>query len=62
MRSTDPEFSEAMLSELLRALRRRIDDACGESAARGHSRTASPGRIHDGRAIRSTTEAPPWHA
>jgi hypothetical protein len=42
----------------------RMDNACGELAARGHSlfRIAIPGRIHDGWAIRSATEAPPWHA
>ena len=42
----------------------RMDAACGELAARGHSlfRIAIPGRAHDGWAIRSTTEAPPWHA
>jgi hypothetical protein len=42
----------------------RMDDACGELAARGHSlfRIAIPGRVHDGWAICSTTEAPPWRA
>jgi hypothetical protein len=35
----------------------RMDNACGELVARGHSlfRIAIPGRIHDGWAIRSTT-------
>ena len=41
-----------------------MDNACGESVARGHFlyRIAIPGTIHDGRAIRRTTEASPWHA
>jgi hypothetical protein len=42
----------------------RMDEACGELAARGHSlfRIAIPGRMHDGWAIRGRTEAPSWHA
>jgi hypothetical protein len=42
----------------------RMDAACGELAARGHAlfRIAIPGRVHDGWAIRSTTQAPPWPA
>jgi hypothetical protein len=42
----------------------RMDAACGELATRGHSlfRIAIPGRVHDGWAIRSSTEEPPWQA
>lgn len=42
----------------------RMDAACGELASRGHPvfRIAIPGRIHDGWAIRSATEEPPWDA
>ena len=42
----------------------RMDAACGELASRGHPvfRIAIPGRAHDGWAIRSTAETPPWHA
>ena len=42
----------------------RMNAACGELAGRGHPvfRVAIPGRIHDGWAIRSTEEAPSWHA
>ena len=85
MRSTQQEFSEETLTELLRALRARtsahsdnpglvaswpgvhesrMDAACGELASRGHPvfRIAIPGRVHDGWAIRSSTETPPWDA
>jgi len=39
----------------------RMDNACGELVARGHAlfRIAIPGRIRNGWAIRSGTEAPP---
>lgn len=42
----------------------RMDAACGELIARGHSlfRIAIPGRNRDGWAIRSSTEASPWRA
>jgi hypothetical protein len=42
----------------------RMDNACGELVARGHSlfRIAIPGRARDGWAIRSATEAALWPA
>jgi hypothetical protein len=42
----------------------RMNAACAELASRGHPvfRIAIPGRIHDGWAIRSSPEAPSWHA
>jgi hypothetical protein len=42
----------------------RMDAACGELQGRGHPvfRVAIPGRIRDGWAIRTTTEAPLWQA
>ena len=42
----------------------RMNAACGELANRGYPvfRIAIPGRIHEGWAIRGTTEEPSWPA
>jgi hypothetical protein len=42
----------------------QMDAACGELARRGYPvfRIAIPGRVVEGWAIRSTTEAPSWNA